>query len=103
MLGDRPLEVKLGDRDSSLEFYQTMLRPIACVAVAIAWMLAGSPAALPQTAPTTIRFIAAPSDDLLPFWYAQSAGLFRAAGLNVVADKAPSGAVVAQSVVGGAA
>jgi NitT/TauT family transport system substrate-binding protein len=81
-----------------------MLRLIAGCAVAIAWMLAASPAALPQaTAPTTIRFIAAPSDDLLPFWYAQSAGLFRAAGLNVVADKAPSGAVVAQSVVGGAA
>jgi NitT/TauT family transport system substrate-binding protein len=50
----------------------------------------------------TIRFTSASSDDLRPLLYAQSAGLFQKAGLNVVIDKASSGGVVAQSIVGGA-
>jgi NitT/TauT family transport system substrate-binding protein len=51
---------------------------------------------------TTIRFISSPSDDLRPILYAQSAGLFKRAGLDVVLQLSSSGAVVAQSVVGGA-
>jgi NitT/TauT family transport system substrate-binding protein len=51
---------------------------------------------------TTIHFTSSSSDDLRPLLYAQSAGLFQKAGLNVVIDKASSGGVVAQSVIGGA-
>ena len=50
---------------------------------------------------TAVRFISSPSDDLRPMLYAQSAGLFRQAGLDVQMERARSGAVVAQSVVGG--
>jgi NitT/TauT family transport system substrate-binding protein len=51
---------------------------------------------------TTIRFTSSSSDDLRPVLYAQSAGLFQKAGLNVVVDKASSGGVVAQTIIGGA-
>jgi NitT/TauT family transport system substrate-binding protein len=50
----------------------------------------------------TIRFISSPSDDLRPFLYAQNAGLFRKAGLDVVQQRGTTGAVVAQAVIGGA-
>jgi len=79
--------------------WQLILRAL----VVAASILAASSAATAQpSSVTTIRFIAAASDDLLPFWYAQSTGLFRAAGLNVVTSSAPSGAIVAQAIVGGA-
>ncbi|HXF34023.1 MAG TPA: ABC transporter substrate-binding protein [Candidatus Acidoferrales bacterium] len=57
-----------------------------------------------QTSPnlTTIRVISSPSDDLRPMLYAQKAGLFTKAGLNVVLERSSSGAVVAQAIVGGA-
>ncbi len=74
-------------------------------AVAIVILLAASTATSPAQAPgglTTIRFTSSSSDDLRPVLYAQSAGLFQKAGLNVVIDKASSGGVVAQSVIGGA-
>jgi NitT/TauT family transport system substrate-binding protein len=54
-------------------------------------------------AQTTIRFLASPSEDMLPFWYAQQIGAFSKAGLNMVVDKGASGAVVAQAVAAGAA
>jgi NitT/TauT family transport system substrate-binding protein len=67
-------------------------------------VLANAPAVLAQSpAQTTIRFVASPSEDMLPFWYAQSTGAFAKAGLNIVAQKAGSGAVVAQAMAGGAA
>jgi NitT/TauT family transport system substrate-binding protein len=57
-----------------------------------------------QTAPATaIRFIAAPSDDLLAFWYAQSTGMFKKANLNIEVQTASTGAVVSQAIIGGAA
>lgn len=51
---------------------------------------------------TTIRFISSASDDLRPLLYAQSAGLFREAGLDVVVERAKTGAFAAQAIVGGA-
>ncbi len=51
---------------------------------------------------TTIHLISANSDDLRPLLYAQSAGLFRQADLDVAIERAGTGAVVAQAVVGGA-
>ena len=72
-------------------------------AVVAASVLVASSATTAQTSTlTTIRFIAAPSDDLLPFWYAQSKGLFRSAGLDIQATMVSSGAVVAQAIAGGA-
>jgi NitT/TauT family transport system substrate-binding protein len=80
-----------------------MLRAVAAVAV----LLAASTGTVPaqqaqQPALTTVRFTSSASDDLRPILYAQSAGLFKKAGLNVVVDKASSGGVVAQSIIGGA-
>jgi NitT/TauT family transport system substrate-binding protein len=78
-----------------------MLRAFAIVAVLLLASIGSSAA---QTAPdvTTIRFISSPSDDLRPVLYAQSAGLFKKAGLDVEITRATSGAVVAQSVIAGA-
>jgi len=81
-----------------------MVRQLALRAVVVvASILAASSATPAQTpAMTTIRFIGAPGDDLAAFWYAQSKGMFEKAGLNIVVDKAASGAVVSQAIVGGA-
>jgi len=77
----------------------------ACVAAAGAasFLVSGgtSPAQTPADL-TAIRFISSPSDDLRPVLYAQSAGLFKKAGLDVEITRATSGAVVAQSVIAGA-
>jgi NitT/TauT family transport system substrate-binding protein len=71
--------------------------------VVAATLLIGSSATLAQTSNmTTIRFIASPSDDMLPFLYAQSTGMFKQAGLNVEVSSASSGAIVTQAIVGGA-
>jgi len=51
---------------------------------------------------TTIRYLSSPSDDQLPVLYAQKTGLFQEAGLNLVAERASSGAAAAQAVAGGA-
>lgn len=76
---------------------------LLCVAAVAAALLAGGSAALAQpSSVTTIRVVASAGDDLLPLWYAQSTGMFRAAGLNVVLDKAASGAVSTQAIVAGA-
>jgi NitT/TauT family transport system substrate-binding protein len=66
-------------------------------------MLASATTALAQTPNlTTIRLISAPSDDLRPVLYAQKAGLFQRAGLNVTIELTNSGAVAAQAVISGA-
>lgn len=77
-----------------------VFRSVACAAA----LLLAAPAANAQTAAnlTTIRFITSGSDDLLPFWYAQSKDMFRAVGLNIVVTKTASGAVSTQGVLGGA-
>jgi NitT/TauT family transport system substrate-binding protein len=51
---------------------------------------------------TPVRFIASVADAIRPFLYAQNAGLFHQAGLDVTWQQATTGAVVAQSIVGGA-
>ena len=50
-----------------------------------------------------IRFTTSIADDLRPFLYAQSAGLFKQANLDVTLISSATGASVAQSVLGGAA
>lgn len=62
---------------------------------------AGVPSAEPAKTVTTIHVISSPSDDLRPLLYAQSAGLFKAAGLDVVMERSTTGAAVAQAVIGG--
>jgi NitT/TauT family transport system substrate-binding protein len=66
-------------------------------------LLIGAKAANAQPALTTIRVIGAPGDDMMGFWYAQSTGMFTKAGLNIVFQKAASGASVPPAIVGGAA
>jgi NitT/TauT family transport system substrate-binding protein len=82
-----------------------MRRHIVLRSVAVVSMLLAASAAqsAPTPAPTTIRFIGAPGDDLLGFWYAQSTGMFAKAGLNVIWEKASSGAAVPPAIVGGVA
>jgi len=78
-------------------------RPLTRAALIGGALLAASAAAVKaQDKLTTVRYIAAIADDMRPFLYAQSAGLFRQAGLDVVFSRAGSGAIVAESIVGGA-
>jgi NitT/TauT family transport system substrate-binding protein len=51
---------------------------------------------------TPVRFTCTAADDMRPMLYAQSAGLFQQAGLDVDMELAGTGAVVAQAIVGGA-
>ena len=73
----------------------------ALIFAALLFASTGASSAQPSNL-TTIRVISSASDDLRPLLYAQKAGLFRQAGLNVVLERSSSGAVVAQSVIGGA-
>jgi len=52
--------------------------------------------------PTPVHFISTVADDLRPFLYAQSSGLFKDAGLDVSLQQSGTGAIVAQAIVGGA-
>jgi NitT/TauT family transport system substrate-binding protein len=54
-----------------------------------------------QTQPVHLRLASAPDDDATPILYALSAGLFRAAGLDVELTAAGSGSAVAAAVAGG--
>jgi len=76
---------------------------LRAVVVAASILVASSATLAQPSNVTTIRFIATVSDDLLPFWYAQNAGMFKAAGLNVVVSSAPTGAIIAEAIIGGAA
>jgi NitT/TauT family transport system substrate-binding protein len=77
-----------------------VLRAAAAVAVLFLVSNASAPAQAPVL--TVIRLTSSPSDDLRPVLYAQSAGLFKKAGLDVQITRAASGAIVAQSVLAGA-
>jgi NitT/TauT family transport system substrate-binding protein len=50
---------------------------------------------------TAIRVAVVPSDDVTPLLYAQQSGLFRRAGLDVIINRATSGAAIAAAVVSG--
>jgi NitT/TauT family transport system substrate-binding protein len=69
---------------------------------ALVLILGPAPSALGQPAPVTLRLAASPVDDVMPVLYAQRAGLFRQAGLNVVLEKGGSGGALAAAVAGGA-
>jgi NitT/TauT family transport system substrate-binding protein len=53
--------------------------------------------------PLTIRYVTSIADDLRGYLYAQSAGLFKEAGLDVQLVASASGVDVAETIVGGAA
>lgn len=53
--------------------------------------------------PETLHLLASPVDDVMPVLYAQRAGLFARAGLNVVLDRANNGGAVAAAIAGSAA
>ena len=59
-------------------------------------------AAAQATPLMTLRIASASDDDVTPILYAQQAGLFRKAGLDVVLQRANSGAQIAAAVAGGA-
>jgi NitT/TauT family transport system substrate-binding protein len=74
-------------------------------AALIQWALLAASAGTASAADpdlTPVRFIASVADAVRPFLYAQSAGLFHQAGLDVDWQQAATGAVVAQSIAGGA-
>jgi len=52
---------------------------------------------------TQMTFISTVADDLRPYLYAQSTGLFKDAGLDVPFQGVGTGAIVAQQIIGGAA
>lgn len=72
-----------------------LLAPALAVSSGVAW-------AQSERQLTPVRFISSPGDDLRPILYAQSVGLFKRAGLDFTLQTSSTGAVVAQSVIGGA-
>lgn len=77
----------------------TVSRALAC-RLTLALCCAATPLAA-QTQLVQLRLASAPDDDATPILYAQSAGLFRAAGLDVDLTAAGSGTAVAAAVAGG--
>jgi NitT/TauT family transport system substrate-binding protein len=74
----------------------------ATAALAPSFIAASAPASPQPEELTPIHFGTTMSDDLRPFLYAQSTGMFKQAGLNVILQLGNSGAVIAQAVVAGA-
>jgi len=64
-------------------------------------LAAPRPAMAQTAAATTLRLMNSPVDDCMPVLYAQRAGLFARAGLNVVLDHGNGGAAIAAAVIGG--
>src|SRR5215469_17228333 len=76
------------------------MRITLSVVALLAFLLAtGGPAPSQET--VTLRLSSSPLDGVVPILYAQRAGLFRQAGINIVLDKVGNGAVMAAAVVGG--
>jgi NitT/TauT family transport system substrate-binding protein len=79
-----------------------LLRRFLCVAaLASAALIVPVPALRAQPAPITLHVAASPVDDVMPVLYAQRAGLFQQAGLNVVLDRGNGGAAISAAVVSG--
>jgi len=80
-----------------------MNRAIATLCItAVAASLLPLPGRAQTTPPlVTIRLAATPNDDVTPVLYAQHAGLFQRAGLNVILDKVSTAAAVAAALAGG--
>ncbi len=65
--------------------------------------LASLPTALrAQPAPVTIRIATTPTETVMPYVYAQRAGLFERAGIKIAYSQMGSGAAIAAAVAGGA-
>lgn len=64
--------------------------------------LASGREAFGQTALTPVRVASSPIGDVVPLLYAQNAGLFQKAGMDVTLTKATSGSAVAAALAGGA-
>lgn len=67
-----------------------------------AMALASGRAAFGQTTLTPVRVASSPIGDVVPLLYAQNAGLFQKAGLDITLTKATSGSAVAAALAGGA-
>lgn len=76
-----------------------IVRRIALLAPALAFLALAAPARTQTLA--TLRLASQPADDVTPVLYAQHAGLFAKAGLNVEITRMTSGAAVTAAVVGG--
>jgi NitT/TauT family transport system substrate-binding protein len=72
---------------------------LSAVALLAFLVVTGGPAPSQET--VTLRLSASPLDGVVPILYAQRAGLFRQAGINITLDKVGNGAVMAAAVVGG--
>lgn len=72
-------------------------------ALAGAAAFACAPAVVRAAAPAAIQIVSSPDDDMTPVLYAQSAGLFAKAGIDVTVRRASSGAASAAAVIGGSA
>ncbi|HYZ15738.1 MAG TPA: ABC transporter substrate-binding protein [Candidatus Acidoferrum sp.] len=68
--------------------------------VALAGAAALAPTAV-RAQSRTLRFASAPDDDVTSFLYAQEAGIFKRAGLDVTIQRSNSGSAVAAAVAGG--
>jgi ABC-type nitrate/sulfonate/bicarbonate transport system substrate-binding protein len=79
-----------------LEFRRAAMAAAALLAAAVTAATAQTTATL-----TPVRVLASPVDDVMPVLYAQRAGLFRQAGLDVTIDRANSGSAAAAAVMGG--
>jgi NitT/TauT family transport system substrate-binding protein len=78
-----------------------MLRNVLAVAVALMLAAGATRASVAAPALQTVRIQTIATDDATPILYAQQAGLFAKAGLDVQIDKAGSGAAIAAAVLSG--
>src|SRR5665213_4227146 len=82
-----------------------LARWFSCTALVATLTLtaSGIPVSAQTAAPPliTVHLGATPDDDCAPILYAQKAGLFTRAGLNVILDKSRSGAAAAAAVLSG--
>jgi NitT/TauT family transport system substrate-binding protein len=69
---------------------------------ALAMLPVAARAQTPTPALGRLRLVGSPVDDMMPVLYAQRAGLFTRAGLDVTIDKIGNGAALAAAVAGGA-
>lgn len=81
---------------------QHMTRHRAVAGMALLIGTGAKAIAQPARSVVSIRIASSPNDDLATILYAQNAGLFRNAGIEVTIQKANNGSAVAAAVIGGA-
>jgi NitT/TauT family transport system substrate-binding protein len=79
------------------------MRALRAALAAVLFLALGAQGGLGQGLPalTTLRLASSPDDDVTPVLYAQQAGLFARAGLNVDLSRMNNGAAVTAAVAGG--